>query len=199
MVFQPNLSQIIYRNNSNKIKRSFLDSFVWGKLIRTNIMVDSYNKIEKYYKKIWMNNEYIAESYILYKLAKSYRFIPKFGIYHEKGKTYKFEDQLLTPQQKRENELASIILIHSFFLETTDNTTYDKELAAEIMKEPKKISIPEFPYMSSPPNLLKDFITVVKKYIDNKYITENYKTIIKKNLQIFYHPLLITLKTTNII
>ena len=85
-VIQPKLSDLLYKYKG-KIKISPNDLVIWGKLVKKEVMIKSYELLgSKTYNKFWTVSEDTVTSYALFKIAKSYRIIKFIGIYILWGK-----------------------------------------------------------------------------------------------------------------
>ena len=168
ILYQPELGQ--YPRRKNNIFGIY-DCFLWAKCIKSDIYKKTINLMGR---KIFMNHiiwgEDLITSFVLFRTAKSFKFINKYGISRLKNKSTSSQN---TPLQIF--YLAKIIYLE-VLLKFTEDNFYDKQLLVyetlNFLKNPKKLD-------RKNTILLKNVLMMI---IDNKYITNTDK----KKIHYFY-------------
>jgi len=170
ILHQPELARfsISYKN-----KLAFRDHFIWGKCIKSKLYKKSVNLLgrERYsYYNCWTEDLIIV--FILFNTAKSFIFLNLFGIFHIVAKST--TTNLLSNQHK--------LLTYLYYLEILFDYSKDDFIT--------KRYIAEFAlsFSNDSINNLNEknqtyFRSVLKKLIECKYITQNYKN---KIINIFH-------------
>ena len=151
------------------------DYVIWDKCIKSNIYKKSINKIKKdIYNKIISWNEDIIILYIIFNNAKSFKITKKFGIIHIISKN----------SASFKLSLNKKIFCDIFFLDVIfkfSNKNINKNFASEYLIKNKRFL-----------NILinkqnKIYLkNIIKKLINNKFITKNNKKKILKKYKKFY-------------
>ncbi len=169
-------NQIIYQPNLKFLSLTNNDVHVWGKCIKNEIYKKAISLLGTKRGKTYLcNAEDDVIIYILFGLAKTFRYIPIFGIFH------------LISSITASNTLPKDHLIFSkiFFLDLifdfTDASIYEKKYVVNFAKVIKRYSI----INNLPLNEknLKYLKCVLKKIFDCPFISKEDKTDLKK---IFY-------------
>ena len=157
VLHQPELGQYARRKN-NII--GIYDVFLWAKCIESEVYKKTINAMgeEIYGKKIIWGEDLIT-SFVLFRIAKSFLFINKYGI--SRFKSFSTASNR-TPLQ---TFFLSFILYIKILLKFTDNSFYDKQLL--VHETLSFIRIRKF-LNEENKNLLKYLLI---KILDNEYIT----------------------------
>ena len=163
-VRQPQLSKFIYQKLEN-YKYKLIDGYLAGKCIKTYILKKTIRIIgDKIYKQRMNFGDDRLINYVLFKIAKSFKFIKIFGY------AYNYNNISITHVNNSYNnchdELLNIANIYKF-----TKFTNDTELAAfEIFNRFEKIIKPGLNKNNS--NYLNNLI---KQMLNDKHISEFYK------------------------
>ena len=125
IIYQPILAYIFYYNE-NEEKGSEYNTALWDKLIKREVVINSFNFIGKAYlnEKIIIENDVII-LFSLLKNANSFQYIDELGYYY----FYTNSDSITNT---KDNPLKADLIIHSIFCnikflyEKTGNTYFDK-------------------------------------------------------------------------
>jgi len=171
ILYQPLLGQ--YPRRRNNISGIY-DCFLWAKCIKSDVYKKTVNSMgeEIYLNKIIWGEDLIT-SFVLFRIAKSFKFISKYGISRYKSKS--------TASNKTPRQLfyLSNILYSKVLLKFTQNNFYDKQLVAN---QVKKI-LPITTILSSENKIY--FKEMLKLVLNNNYISSNDKEIIRTYYMIF--------------
>ena len=176
-VYQPELTYFaISKNNKFNIN----DVHVWGRLTKADIYKNSINKLGKNEIGELRNscfitwNEDDAMSMVIFRYARSYKFIRKYGIFHYLSKntsSFTSRDDL-----KRYGDLFFIDVVFDFSLNNFEGKKYPvKMLQKMIFKKDQKL------YNKKNIEFLK---AILKKMLDCQYISSEDKKKIKKYIDI---------------
>ena len=165
ILYQPELSQFPRKKNNYY---GVYDCYVWAKCIKTNLYKTSINKIGiKTYSKYILRGEDFIMTFVLFRLAKSFNFLDKYGIFRYKS----FE----TAQYKSSRELflLSRIIYIDVIRRFTGKNYNDKSYVSyfcdnffnTIRREYKTLSNENKRY----------FKKVYQKILISKYISNEYK------------------------
>jgi glycosyltransferase involved in cell wall biosynthesis len=164
ILYQPLLGQ--YPRRKNNISGIY-DCFLWAKCIKSDVYKKTVNSMgeEIYkYKIIW--GEDLITSFVLFRIAKSFKFISKYGISRFKSKS---TASSTTPSQLF---YLSGILYTKVLLKFTQNNFFDKQLVADEVKR----LLRSFAKLNSENKIY--FKEVLKNVLNNNYISSNDKKII---------------------
>ena len=82
IIRKPNLSKFIYPKKNNEII-GLIDATIWGKCIKTDVYKITVNTIGKNtFSEYIITNEDRIVNFVLFRIAKSFKFINKYGILH---------------------------------------------------------------------------------------------------------------------
>ena len=171
ILHQPELGKfsISYKN-----KLSFRDHFAWGKCIRSKIYKESLRRLgyERYSTyNCWTEDMSIV--FVLFNIAKSYIFLNIFGIFRIKAKT--------TATHKLSN--IHKFLSYIFYLEILfDFSKNDKENKNYVAQYALSFSFNRINKLDEKNKIY--FKSIIKKLIESKLISEEYK--LKINKQFHY-------------
>ena len=165
-LYQPELGQYARRRN-NII--GIYDVFLWCKCIESNIYKKTVNTMgeEIYkYKMIW--GEDLITSFVLLRIAQSFKFINKYGISRFKNKSTHSNN---TSQQMF---FLSVIIYIKTLLKFTENNFYDKQLLVH-----ETISFIRWRKSLNDENktILKELLKLI---LNNNYVTNNDKERIQR-------------------
>ena len=83
ILFQPKLGRFPISTYNFTRKYIVNDIYLWGKCIKTKIYKTALNKLgSNRYSRFMIRYEDILMNYIIFNIAKSFIFIPKYGLYH---------------------------------------------------------------------------------------------------------------------
>ena len=165
IVYQPELS---YYPLFKKEKFAFVDTVIWGKLFKNEVYKKAVHFLgEEIYSTYNIFNEDLVGIFAIFNVAKSYKYIRKFGIFHLidnptasqfaplEHKLYAqiFLGEVLFDLSKNENKKYAAIYIKTLYPSTNKNNIYLRK--------------------------------VLKKIINSEYIQEKYK----KDIRIKFEPL----------
>ena len=84
---QPELGRFPIQVTNSSLGFKFNDIFLWGKCIKTKIYKKTINEFGyNRYSRYMINYEDILTNYAIFNIARSFLFIPTYGIYHIKRK-----------------------------------------------------------------------------------------------------------------
>ena len=120
-LYQPELGKFSRYNGK---AFGIFDVFLWGKCIKSEVYKKTVNLLgEEIYFQFIIWGEDLITSYLLFRVAKSFRFIRKYGIFRYKNR------ETASNNTKRPNYLLSYILYMLVILRFIDNSSsLDKEL-----------------------------------------------------------------------
>ena len=173
VLYQPELSDLMYYEYPDKILQTEYN--LWGKLIRRDIYMKIFDKIDKKYLGQHMTlHEDGMILFILFKIAKSYLYINEFGMFY-----YTNEDSALAGLRKDENVDKTVrdsFLYLKFMYEYTTENKREKAMAVYQFK----FILQQFEEIFCKIKKGFDFIyDTIQKYLDCDYITEEDKDIFR--------------------
>jgi len=160
-VYQPDLAYYpIFKNESF----AFIDNTIWGKLINTDIYKSSVNLLgEERYTVYNIINEDIISLFAVCRMARSYKYLQKYGLFHLIDKTTK-------PYNKNKEDIIYYDVLFSDIL--FDLSLYEnKKYAAFIIIGIK--SSWSFTILKQQTKLYLN--KVIRKILNSEYIAEKYK------------------------
>ena len=160
-VYQPDLAYYpIFKNESF----AFIDNTIWGKLINTDIYKSSVNLLgEERYTVYNIINEDIISLFAVCRMARSYKYLQKYGLFHLIDKTTK-------PYNKNKEDIMYYDVLFSDIL--FDLSLYEnKKYAAFIIIGIK--SSWSFTILKQQTKLYLN--KVIRKILNSEYIAEKYK------------------------
>lgn len=162
---QPELGQ--FPRKKNNIYGVY-DSFIWGKCINSEIYKRSINKIgSKLYSKYILRGEDFIITFVLFRMAKSFKFLSIYGI-------FRFKNILTaTYQSSRELFLLSRIIYLDVILKFTDNNFEDKMYVVYFSNFFLPIMNEEYNNLNEENKIY--FKKVFCKLVNNKYIKKKHK------------------------
>ncbi len=165
ILYQPELSQFPRKKNNIY---GIYDCYVWAKCIETNLYKKSINKIGiKTYSKYILRGEDFIMTFVLFRLAKSFNFFAKYGIFRYKS----FE----TAQYKSSRELFLLSrIIYIDIIRRFTAKTYDDKLYVAYFCDTFLYTLRKELNILSDENKIY-FKNVFNKLLKNKYITDEYK------------------------
>ena len=166
ILYQPDLGRHPFLQNG-----SYNDINIWGKYIKTKIYKKSINILGK--KRIsnficWAEDTIIV--FIIFNIAKSYKFVEKYGVVHLCSKS------TASNTQPKNNIIFAEIFFLDIFLEFSKDDNYKNFAAFYALKIYKKYHINNF----GDSKLLLYFKSIIKKIMKNQYISKVNKEIIKR-------------------
>ena len=170
-LIQPKLFDFLFQKNGSKIIRR-VDGYLWGKCIKTNIYIQALNILGKnIYSQYHNYGEDRIVNFVLFKYAKSFKFIEEYGI------VYLYNPFSLCNSHNKESitydELINILSIYNF----TKNSKNLNIVVYELNYRWKDIIKPGL--NDNNKNFTKYIINLLLK---NKYIIKKDKKKLKKYL-----------------
>ena len=170
-IYQPDLSNFMYYEKGYLSQSEF---FIWGKLIRRNIFIETINSIDKYYLNQHMTlHEDGLTLFILFKKANSYLFIKDYGIFY-----YYNQNSTLSNINEKiniDNTVRNCFLYLEFMFDNTNDTLYEKNMAVFQFKS----LLNQFGYIYKKVSKGFDYIyKVIDLYLNCNVILEEDKKII---------------------
>ena len=157
---QPQLSRFLYRSlDDNKYK--LIDGFLTGKCIKTNILQKTLKAIGKeiYNQKLNYGDDRLI-NYLLFKKAKSFKFIKKYGY------IYNYNNASITHINKTFNNCHDELINIAHIYKYSQFTNESEIVSYELFHRFKKIIKPGLDTKNL--NYLNDLIKIM---IKNKYIS----------------------------
>ena len=161
VLYQPELGRYPrIRNN----KYGVYDCFLWAKCIKSDIYKKALNKIgEKNYSLRIIWGEDLITSFALFRMASSFKFIGKYGIFHYKSK------KTASSNIPIKLYALSIVLYLNVVYDFTSNSIADKKYAVNIALVYFKNSL----IIRVLNNEQKKFLnSILQKYLKSKFIDE---------------------------
>ena len=165
IIKQPELGQFPRKKNNTY---GVYDCFVWGKCINKNIYKESINLVgRKLYSKYILRGEDFIMTFVLFRIAYSFKFVSKYGIFRYKSLS------TATFKSTKELYILSRIIYLDVIIKFTENNYDDKSYVIYF----SKIFLH---YLSNYFNNMKDenkiyFKIVFHKLLNNKYIQKENK------------------------
>ena len=173
ILYQPELSNAVIRSSEKLSEYKINDRFIWGKCIKTDI----YKKaIELYgegrYSNYVITFENLIMNYIIFQLAQSLHFIPKYGILHEVKDSSIYLDVPQTIYNKYEMRLLDAVFDFS------KNTTEGKKIVGNIVNKVLENEKLELTLENEKYKIL--FNSILNRIYNCNYINDEHKNIIKE-------------------
>ena len=175
ILHQPDLGIFPISRNNKYFPNDF---HIWGKSIKNEIYKKAINKIGvKRYSTFMSWHEDTVIVFIIFNLAKSFKFIGKYGIFHL------ISNITATYTQPKDNIMFGEIFFLDIIFDFTSNNKRAKEIVAQ-----KAIELKDLQLFNISNNKNKNFLNkVLKKIINCQYISTKEKNVIrKKYAQIFF-------------
>ena len=146
------------------------DYLIWDKCIKSEIYKKSVNYLGKdIYKKISWNEDIII-IFIIFNISKSFKYINKYGILKILSNS-----SASCSQTQNEKLFGDICLLNTIFKFSNENKM--KNFAVDYLMVNKRFN---YKYMNIQNKIY--LLSILRKMIDSKYITENNKNFLKKKL-----------------
>ena len=179
ILYQPYLSIFPISKNNKYYPNDF---HIWGKCINTNVYKNAIYLLGKDRYSIYMSwHEDTIMVIIIFKLAKSYKFIGKYGIFHLVSKS------TASCTQPKDNIMFGEIFFLDIIFDFTNNNTRYKKIVVEKALELKDLKLFDISNYKNK----KYLISVLNKIIMCKYISDKDK----KKVSIKYSEILDNEKT----
>jgi glycosyltransferase involved in cell wall biosynthesis len=125
VVEQPELSSIMFYVNG---KLNQINYFIWGKLIKRKIFLETIEKLGDYYRNQYMTlYEDVAMLFVLLSIAKNYVYVNIYGYLYYSNKISVFENRF---KYRRANRtIRDCFLLSEILFDFSKNTKYDKLMA----------------------------------------------------------------------
>ena len=158
---QPELSNYVYRRLDDNMFK-LIDGFLWGKTIRSKVLKDSLKQIGRKIYNIKLNyGDDRLINFVLFKVAKSFKFIREFGIVYNQNNVSITHINLT--QSNCQDELTNIFFMYNF----TKNTNETELAAFEIFKRFNKIIYPGL----NDQNNKRKLLNMIDLMMQDKYIS----------------------------
>ena len=172
ILHQPELGIHSFTKNGKYIIN---DIHIWGKCIRTQIYKNGVNELgEKRYSYFMSWAEDSSMVFVLFNIAKSYKFISKYGVFHL------MSEKTACFTQPEDNKFFGEIFLLDIMFDFSKNDFKAKKISVFKSLEIKNNFVHLFNGKNS--NYFKN---VLKKIINSKYISLEDKNIIKGNFSEF--------------
>ena len=170
-IYQPDLSNFMYYEKGYLSQSEY---FIWGKLIRRNIFIETINNIDKYYLNQHMTlHEDGLTLFILFKKANSYLFIKDYGIFYYYNQNSTLSN--LNIKNNVDKTVRNCFLYLEFMFHNTNDTLYEKNMAVFQFKS----LLNQFGYIYKKVSKGFDYIyKVIDLYLNCNIILEEDKKII---------------------
>ena len=178
IVEQPELSSIMFYSDGKLAQRNY---FIWGKLIKRKIFLETIDRLGEYYKNQYMTlYEDVAMLFVLLSTAKNYVYVNIFGYLYCSSSISVFENRF---KYRRGNRtIRDCFLLGEFLFDFSKNTRYDKLMALYVIQ---RIDW-QYYYVCSFVTEGFDYIfKVLDKFIDCKYLTKRNKIVVYKLKKLF--------------
>ena len=158
---QPELSNYVYRRLDDNMFK-LIDGFLWGKTIRSKVLKDSLKQIGRKIYNIKLNyGDDRLINFVLFKVAKSFKYIREFGyIYNQNNVSI---THINLTQSNCQDELTNIFFMYNF----TKNTNETELAAFEIFKRFNKIIYPGL----NDQNNKRKLLNMIELMMQDKYIS----------------------------
>jgi glycosyltransferase involved in cell wall biosynthesis len=165
ILHQPELGQFSRKKNNTY---GVYDCFLWAKCIKSILYKNCLSKIGKkiYFFYILRGEDFIT-SFVLFRLANSFKFYGKYGIFRYKN------NETATYQSSREIHILSRIIYLDIIIKFTDNNFEDKLYVVDFAKRILRVVKKEFEILNKKNK--KYFKSVFHKLLANKYIKNKNK------------------------
>ena len=158
---QPELSNYVYRRLDDNMFK-LIDGYLWGKTIRSKVLKDSLKQIGRKIYNIKLNyGDDRLINFVLFKVAKSFKFIREFGIVYNQNNVSITHINLT--QSNCQDELTNIFFMYNF----TKNTNETELAAFEIFKRFNKIIYPGL----NDQNNKRKLLNMIDLMMQDKYIS----------------------------
>ena len=129
-IYQPNLSNLMYYEKGYLHQTEFI---IWGKLIRNSVFKEVINSISEYYLNQHMSlHEDGLLLFLLFRKAKSYKFIKDFGLLYFSNINSTMMN--IKKKERINKTVRDCFLYLEFTLEYTNNTLHEKNMAVHQFK-----------------------------------------------------------------
>ena len=174
VMFQPELGNYPIRPSKEMGKFDIMDNFLWVKCIKTKIYQKALNKLgEERYSRHMIMHEDLLVIYILFNIAKSYKYIGKYGIFHIQrpgSASWKY----FSDSQMNIYNLYLTDVIIDFSQENKENKKLVVYIITFMIDRPQLEKTLENDYNK------KLFISCLDRALNSNFISEEDKNIIKE-------------------
>lgn len=177
IVEQPELCSIMFYTNG---KLDQVNYFIWGKLIKRKILLETIEKLGDYRNKHMTLYEDVALLFVLLQIAKNYVFVNIYGYIYCVSSISVFENRF---KYKRANKtIKDCFLLGEILFDFSKNTTYDKLMALHVMY---RIDWHYYYLCGYVTEGFEYIFKVLNKYIKCEYLKPRNKFIIYKLKKLF--------------
>ena len=174
ILFQPEMGRYPIATGNITGRYGFRDIFLWGKCIKTIIYINALNKLGyDRYSRFMIRYEDILTNYMIFNIAESFIFIPKYGIYHivRYGSAANIG-------RKKVSRNTNILYLIDIVIDFSRNDKENKKLAAYIIIYFLKLRRIKLTLTSKKYNM-ELIISCLKRILNSTNISSNYKNEIK--------------------
>ena len=178
VLYQPELGNFPMRKGNKYGDYKLISVYLWSKCIKTKVYKKALNSFgEERYSRYMLRDEDLLVNYIIFNVAKSFKFIGKYGIIHIQGKS------TASDQPENEQKNRQKIYVLEAALEFSQKSITNKEwivyYITNILGRPKLEETLKEEYMNKIFIKCLDMIFKTQK----EYFKENDKNEIKKRVQ----------------
>ena len=174
VLFQPEMGRYPIATGNITGKYGFRDIFLWGKCIKTIIYINALNKLGyERYSRFMIRYEDILANYMIFNIAESFIFIPKYGIYHivRYGSAANIGRKIVSRN-------TNILYLIDIVIDFSRNNKENKKLAAYIIIYFLKLRRTKLTLTSKKYNI-ELIISCLKRILNSSNISDNHKNEIK--------------------
>ena len=171
-IYQPELSTYMFYGNNNELK--IIDYKINNKFIKRETYIKTLNILKNLYLNIYITfMEDTLINFIIYKIAKSFYFLKKFGYYYLRNSIS------ITKNIKKISYLKYkfIFLNLKIIYYNSKETKYDKDIANYLFIKLNKFNLNKISFFKKDLYLFKNIVDI---YIKNKFVTDENKYILNK-------------------
>lgn len=180
ILFQPELGRFPIFFGKDIDSYGYRDIYIWGKCIRNEIYKTALNKYGyDRYSRFLIRYEDTIANYMIFNVAKSYLYIEKYGIYH----IYRPESGAIIGT-KKVPRVTNIVNLIDTVVDFSQNNKINKKLVSHMIIYLLQIKGIEKTLYSNKNNM-KLIISCIERIINSQYITNNYKSKIKRIIKNF--------------
>ena len=174
VLFQPKLSKFPIKAGKEIGTYKCYDAYLWGKCIKTKVYKSSLNKLGKEkYNRFMLAHEDIIMIYVLFNMAKSFKYVGKFGIFHIQRVGSAFHKTKKIDKNLREFYLADVVI------EFSKDAIEDKKLITYLIIRLFNIKILK-KLLNLNENNKKLFYSCLDRVLKSKKISNKQKKEIRK-------------------
>ena len=175
LFFQPELGNYPISTRVQTGKYRLNDIFLWGKCIKSNIYKTALSKFGyDRYSRFMIRYEDILTNYMICNIAKTFLFVPKYGIYHINRK-----GSGASIGRKKISRTNNILYLIDTVIDFSLNNINNKKLPAFLMIYFLKLRTLKNILTKNKKNM-KIFISCLRRILNSNHIPQNHKAEIQK-------------------